>query len=387
VSDGGALIRATRIIGGHVGSSFNGSFPARAANRTAQKLWLLVGWNSGRARLTAAHWRICDWRIYDRHGSNWHRTFYRLMAFNTFWTIKAFWTLRALWPLKTLRALIAIVAELTCRLFVATVWATVWAAIGTTFEPLWAVLRPKRLVATIVGTAVATRVLAPSILVPEIRPVILEAALLIATFRSVLAVLLVLMTLTVVVAIVAHVVIANRRTVIKARRIKAAWLGLISAHHRLTVATVALEIVVLVVGEFAIDRRIACLPLAHHAAAANAARFALLFAVGENNAVVVFGVLEIVLSQNRIARCLRIACQCDILFRHVGRCAAYFYVGTVALKTARERVLALTVVVIAIVVAVALMMATAAAVIVTATASAVLLSLPHGLHSRSLNYF
>lgn len=97
-----------------------------------------------------------------------------------------------------------------------------------------------------------------------------------------------------------------------------------------------------------------------------------LLAMGEDDAVVVLGVLEIVLSENRIARRQRITRQRQVLIGdRLGR-AGDFSVRTVAVVGARQRVLGLALVV---------MTPTAAALMSAAVAPApappVLLSLPH----------
>ena len=98
------------------------------------------------------------------------------------------------------------------------------------------------------------------------------------------------------------------------------------------------------------------------------------------------GVLQIVFSEHRVADGMSITRERNILFSNVSRCAADFYIGPVALEAPREWVLTLAVAIV-VGAALALMMAIAAAArIVAAAASAVLLSLPHGLHSRSLRF-
>jgi hypothetical protein len=104
----------------------------------------------------------------------------------------------------------------------------------------------------------------------------------------------------------------------------------------------------------------------------------LLLAISQDDAVVVFGMLEIVLGQNRVAGGLGVAGQLHVFFSDVRRIAANFDIGTSRLEAPSQRVLAFAVVVI---VAAALVMAAAVAVAIvrSATASAILLSLPHGL--------
>lgn len=52
----------------------------------------------------------------------------------------------------------------------------------------------------------------------------------------------------------------------------------------------------------------------------------LLFAIGENNTVIMLGVLQIILGQHRIARCLCVARQLHVLFGDMRRIAANFNV-------------------------------------------------------------
>jgi len=91
-----------------------------------------------------------------------------------------------------------------------------------------------------------------------------------------------------------------------------------------------------------------------------------LLAIGQDDPIVVLGMLEIILRQHRISGRLSVACQLDVLLSHVGRGATHLYVGTVRLEAARQRILMLTVVALVI-------------VVVPAATAAVLLSLPHGL--------
>ena len=96
----------------------------------------------------------------------------------------------------------------------------------------------------------------------------------------------------------------------------------------------------------------------------------LLLAVGDNHAVVVFGVLEVVLGEDGIAGGLRIAGEGDVLGGDVGRRTPDFDVGAVRLEAARERVLPFAVV---------MMLAAVATAAAAATPTAMLLTLPHRL--------
>ena len=94
----------------------------------------------------------------------------------------------------------------------------------------------------------------------------------------------------------------------------------------------------------------------------------LLFAIGQDDAVVVLSVLEIILGQNPIAGRQRVAGQRDVLLGDVGGRTAHLHVRSRAFETARQRVLRFAVVVAAIVI-----------VVVATAAATILLSLPHGL--------
>ena len=92
----------------------------------------------------------------------------------------------------------------------------------------------------------------------------------------------------------------------------------------------------------------------------------LLLAVGEDDAVVVFGVLEIVLGENRITRGLRVASQGDVLLGNVRRSSANLYVRSVRLEAPGKRVLAFALVMVVI-------------LVVAPAPASMLLSLPHRL--------
>lgn len=97
-----------------------------------------------------------------------------------------------------------------------------------------------------------------------------------------------------------------------------------------------------------------------------AALLHLLLAEGEDDAVVVFGVLEIVLSENRITRGLRVASQGDVLLGNVRRSSANLYVRSVRLEAPGKRVLAFALVMVVI-------------LVVAPAPASMLLSLPHRL--------
>jgi hypothetical protein len=97
----------------------------------------------------------------------------------------------------------------------------------------------------------------------------------------------------------------------------------------------------------------------------------LLLAEGHDDAIVVLGVLQIVLSQNGIAARLRVTRKRQIFLCDVGWGSADFDVRPRAFEAPRQRILPPAVLIIIV-------------IIVTAATSAVLLSLPHRLRSRWL---
>lgn len=109
--------------------------------------------------------------------------------------------------------------------------------------------------------------------------------------------------------------------------------------------------------------------LAHPRLAVHVAALeALLFAIGEDDPVVVLGMLEIVLRQHWVAGRLGIPGERHVFFGHVGWGAADFHVRSIGLVAARKRVLPFALLVVIVVV-----------IVVAATSATVLLSLPHGL--------
>lgn len=108
----------------------------------------------------------------------------------------------------------------------------------------------------------------------------------------------------------------------------------------------------------------------------SAALAELLLAIRHDDAVVVLGVLEIVLSQHPVSRRQRVARQRDIFFGDVRWRTAQLYIRSSALETPRQWILRFAVVVIIVV--------TAAADVVTPASSAILLTLPHWLPFTSV---
>ena len=98
----------------------------------------------------------------------------------------------------------------------------------------------------------------------------------------------------------------------------------------------------------------------------------LLFAIGQDDAVVVLGMLQIAFREHGIAGRQCVACQRNVFLGYMRRCSTNFDVGTRTLKTARQRILRFAVVAAATV-------TITIAIVVTAAAAAILLTLPHGL--------
>ena len=166
-------------------------------------------------------------------------------------------------------------------------------------------------------------------------------------------------------------------TVKRARRLLGgALIGLRALCHldrgqRLHIAAVGLAFVLaLIVVAFRFARLAGALALA----IGILATLGLAFAVGQNDPIVVFGVLEVILSEHRVARCRRVARHRQVFFSNPRSGARDFSVRTIALVRPRNRVLTLAVVIIVVVAVVVVVILTA-----PGTAPAMLLSLPHDL--------
>jgi hypothetical protein len=143
-------------------------------------------------------------------------------------------------------------------------------------------------------------------------------------------------------------------------------LWLVSANLRIEAA--GLDVITLVVAEFFTFSGFAVTAIAIHVLAGLLHR---LLAERHDDAVIVFCVLQIILSQHGITGRLRIARQRHIFLGDVRGGAPYLHVGTVGLKAARQGIV------------VGLAPAAAAAITIATATPPVLLSLPHGLHSRT----
>lgn len=109
-------------------------------------------------------------------------------------------------------------------------------------------------------------------------------------------------------------------------------------------------------------------------------RQALLLAIREDDAIIMLGVLQIILGQNRITRGLGVPCERNVFLRDVGGRAPHFHVGPIRFEAADQRVLAFAMVIVPVAMV-------AMSVAVAATAASVLLSLPHGLPFSSVMPF
>ncbi len=101
----------------------------------------------------------------------------------------------------------------------------------------------------------------------------------------------------------------------------------------------------------------------------------LLLTIRHDDAIIMFGVLQIVFSQHGVACRCRVSGERHVFFRYMHRRAPYFHVGTVGFVTPRQRVLPFalpTIIVAASTAAAAILMAT------TIVATIVLLTWPHG---------
>ncbi len=106
----------------------------------------------------------------------------------------------------------------------------------------------------------------------------------------------------------------------------------------------------------------------------------LLFAVSEDDPVVMFCVLQVVFGEDVVAGGLRIAGELKIFLGDMGRRAPHLHIRTVRLEAASEGVLSLPVAGMTIIIVVVVVD------VVAATATAMLLSLPHGLPISLLSF-
>jgi hypothetical protein len=247
-------------------------------------------------------------------------------------------TLMPLRALRTLGALAAICA-LTALWAFAAVVGTVEASVAEAwvFPTLLALLVLAALVAAIIAPVVAS--LFPTIIAAFIAPIVVAAIL------------------------VTRLCVGLRLLTGMARKV---WNGRLLAHARIDAFAVALLARIVHVRALARAGAVPVDPLT--------ALLHLLLAVGDDHSVVVLGMLQIVLGEDRVTGGLGISGEGDVLRRNICRRAPDLHVGAVRLEAARERVLPF---------AVMLTMATMAAIATTAAAAAtptaMLLTLPHRL--------
>jgi hypothetical protein len=241
-------------------------------------------------------------------------------------------------------------------------------AVSVPLETLAAGLPFSGLGAPISAHAIAALAILPLEAVAAVRPVaLLEMAAVASVAVPVPVVLLLIMPVRLV------ELLALRPVLETLLRVEGAWLGLLAPSLRLTVRSELAAI--LVVERFAARyvAGIARRAMATHAAWAAIGELAasllhLLLTVGEDDAVIVLGVLQIVLGQDRIARRVSVPGHRHVLLGHVRGRAPDLDVRAIALEAAGQGVLTLAAWIVAIV--------------VSAATSAVLLSLPHGLRSQ-----
>ncbi len=322
--------------------------PARHALRTAQEFGLLVrlSWQTitGRAFAAArrdacfsARWHVgCCLRL--------RRTLETLGAVGTIrplWAISPFGAVRPLWPVQPLWA-IAIHAR--------------FAAVGT--------ITPVLAIKTF-GAVVSVRtIIAVELALGAITAIVTVAEATAITLIATIAITALMLVAVFVLALRPIFVAAFPTTPFRDARLLAAKLA---GRHRGIRLAVEAFVAILGAVAFAVLRREVAVIAGIGAALAH-----LLFTVGHDDAVIVLGVLEIILRQNRIAGRLGVPRQRHVFLGDVGGRAAQFHIGTVAFETPRQRVLAFALLIIVL-------------VIVAAAASAVLLSLPHGLQSQPIS--
>jgi hypothetical protein len=301
---------------------------------------------------------------------------------------------RALWPLEAFgtgatilrrTAILTEVLTLIWPLIGSLIWTLIWPVLlrpVTAIVALFigAIATITLIVATIVGAEIAVVAIIPiaeSVLLLAITterpvaPLLVALAVLLATLVTTLRAVI-----SIVLTVIWSVLILMGRT---RRLVVAVHAGLVASlgasYWGCARLGAAAKIVLAGFAEFVVTGVFDLKAVATHAAWLGlllAGRLELL-AIGHDDAIVVFSVLEIVLCQNPVAGRLGVAGKLQIFFSDVGRGAAHLHVGSVRFKAARQRVLALADLVVAPV-------AAAATVVIVATATtAVLLMLtwPH----------
>ena len=262
-----------------------------------------------------------------------------------------------LWPVETTVSAALSTTSIAAALGPLATIAVTIAALDT----LWPVVVT---FATLLGTIAPIPAVVEAVVpvVPVTLPILAipEAALTLALF-----VVLRILLLTVMLA---------RRPVITAGGVRSALLFLRKARHNglLGLAKVVRRFIVVVrVGPVEPRPHLAVDVFAHLRW-----RQALLLAIGEYDAIVVLGVLQVVLSENRVTRRLGIASQLEVFLRDVCGRTAHLDVGTVRFIAPRQRVLPFARVLIRTAATIAI---TTVMIVAAPATAAMLLSLPHGL--------
>jgi hypothetical protein len=277
-----------------------------------------------------------------------------------------------IWPIiKPLRAITTIIAlfigALTARLATLISTLAVIVAIGTEIAIVSIVTIPEA-----IALLLAVAPIGPVVTLLAIAIAILLAAL--TALRTIIAVFLPLMIRPwLLMLMLLRPWLLRRHTVSTSL---ARW----RTHHGTRLRTTAEVVVAAAFAELFIAFIVGFKAISSHAARTLTLRLLLarrleLFAIGHDDAIVMFGVLEVVLRQHPVTGRLRIARQLQIFLRNMRWRAAHFHIGSIRFKAARQRVLALTHGVIMAAVAVA----TTAVIVVATATTAVLLMLtwPH----------
>ena len=245
--------------------------------------------------------------------------------------------------------------------------AALWPVVPATLGPLSAV---PLACGRSVGSAIAVEV--------AIGAAVIETLGLIAFARLIASLLVVEAGLAIVTArgiaaligplLEALLIVAGLRLLASARLVfHDAWLWRFHRGKRLHVATVGFAVILGAVVPFGFALVGAAIRVILH----------LRLAIGEDDAVIMFSVLEIVLGKHRVARCCRVARHGQVLLGDTCSRSRHFSVGTVALIAPGDRVLTLAIMIVGVgTVAVVVATATLAT---TGTSPSMLLSLPHDL--------
>ncbi|SFV38238.1 hypothetical protein SAMN04488557_3647 [Hyphomicrobium facile] len=351
--------------------SLGGLLTARTANRTAKecRLLLLDGGRSGR----------------------WRRTLCPFGTFSAFRTLRPLRTFRAFYPFRTLCALgtfssFRTFCPLGDRLRRAndrlreTIGAVAITAVGIAVRALITFTAAETALALIViafaamrTPVVAVAVVAAFVAIPaEFLPVVSIVAI-VPVVPLLVAPIAAIIVAIVVEALVTRLPVLKAVLIVEVARLLLRELRLLQIGLLPSLATKRLlsgELVAFLVTELiavrtlrARERMRAGGPVTY---GVNTALLRHLFAIAEDDAIVVFRVLQVILSQHRIARRQRVTRKRYVLLGDMRGRAADFHIGPRALETAHQGILRFAVIVIIIV------------VVSTATAT-VLLTLPHGL--------